>query len=588
MRKSFTLILLCLLLCGFAPARHTASRRGASHTAPREGLLRQDTTCALWHYTESVKRLAIDGDSAAALASARSALALDSLYAPAASVASRLSGSDRNEALLLARKAYRADSTNTAYLELLADAAVRAGRYDESIDCYARLVQRSREPEWFRILALLYQSNDKPFAAIATLDSAEVRIGRNPYLVRMRQQLLFSTRQFDRAEREARQTIDEMPYLPDGYVALAETYAAVGNDSLAMHTYNRAVEAAPDNIDVWISLGEYAYNRRRYELYLQTLGHLFDSPSVSVEVKMAQFRNLTSSRAFYRDYYPQLNALAGKLMIRHSDDRRVVELYAGHLIASGEVEQALALYKQNLDVQHPAIDDYLRIIEMEHYLHRTDSVECYLARALQRFPRNTDLLSTRGHLRLAAKRYDEAVAAYREALKYAPTDSLRGALWGHIGDAEHLRGDMRRCYAAFEKSLACYADNTSTLNNYAYFLSLEGRDLERALALATRAISLSQNNPTFLDTQAWVLYGLGRYDEAKKIQQQAMSLDRSSSAEMALHYGDILDALGERFMAQIYWRKALERGADAEAVESRLNGTYREAEAATGKKSKKR
>lgn len=588
MRKSFTLILLCLLLCGFAPARHTASRRGASHTAPREGLLRQDTTCALWHYTESVKRLAIDGDSAAALASARSALALDSLYAPAASVASRLSGSDRNEALLLARKAYRADSTNTAYLELLADAAVRAGRYDEAIDCYARLVQRSREPEWFRILALLYQSNDKPFAAIATLDSAEVRIGRNPYLVRMRQQLLFSTRQFDRAEREARQTIDEMPYLPDGYVALAETYAAVGNDSLAMHTYNRAVEAAPDNIDVWISLGEYAYNRRRYELYLQTLGHLFDSPSVSVEVKMAQFRNLTSSRAFYRDYYPQLNALAGKLMIRHSDDRRVVELYAGHLIASGEVEQALALYKQNLDVQHPAIDDYLRIIEMEHYLHRTDSVECYLARALQRFPRNTDLLSTRGHLRLTAKRYDEAVAAYREALKYAPTDSLRGALWGHIGDAEHLRGDMRRCYAAFEKSLACYADNTSTLNNYAYFLSLEGRDLERALALATRAISLSQNNPTFLDTQAWVLYELGRYDEAKKIQQQAMSLDRSSSAEMALHYGDILDALGERFMAQIYWRKALERGADAEAVESRLNGTYREAEAATGKKSKKR
>ncbi|MGN0006904.1 MAG: tetratricopeptide repeat protein [Alistipes sp.] len=588
MRKSFILILLCLLLCGFSPARHTASHRAASvHKAPREGLLRQDTTCALWHYTEAVKQSAIHGDSAKALVAARRALAVDSLYAPAAYVASRMSGSDRNEALRLARKAYEADTTNISYLELLADAAVHARRYDEAVDYYSLLVQRGREPEWFRILALLYQSNDKPFSAIATLDSAEVRIGRNPYLARMRQQLLLSTRQFDRAEREARQTIDAMPYLPDGYIDLANTYAAMGDDSLAMRSYYKAVEAAPDRIDVWMDMGEYAYNRRRYDLYLQILGRVFDSPAVSVDMKIAQFRNLTSSRAFYRNYYPQLNALAGKLMIRHSDDSRVVDLYAEHLIASGEVEQALALYKQNLNEQSAAIDEYLRIIEMEHYLKHADSVEHYLARALYRFPRNADLHTTRGHLHLVAERYNEAVAAYNEALKYAPTDSLRGALWGHIGDAEHLRGDMRRCYAAFEKSLACYADNASTLNNYAYFLSLEGRDLERALAFATRATSLSQNNPTFLDTQAWVLYHMGRYDEAKKIQQQAMSLDRSSSADMALHYGDILDALGEKFMAQTYWRKALERGADAEAIESRLNGTYR-TESSTGKKSKKR
>jgi tetratricopeptide (TPR) repeat protein len=69
---------------------------------------------------------------------------------------------------------------------------------------------------------------------------------------------------------------------------------------------------------------------------------------------------------------------------------------------------------------------------------------------------------------------------------------------------------------------------------------------------------------------AWVLYKLGRYDEAKKYMQQALSLDREKSMEMALHYGDILFALGDRFMAELYWRKALERGADVKGIEERF------------------
>jgi len=89
-----------------------------------------------------------------------------------------------------------------------------------------------------------------------------------------------------------------------------------------------------------------------------------------------------------------------------------------------------------------------------------------------------------------------------------------------------------------------------------------GRARERALAMAGRAIVLEENNPTYLDTYAWVLYRLGRYDEAKKTMQQALSLDRSQSPDLQLHYGDILAALGEKFMAEVYWKKALEGGYD--------------------------
>lgn len=52
--------------------------------------------------------------------------------------------------------------------------------------------------------------------------------------------------------------------------------------------------------------------------------------------------------------------------------------------------------------------------------------------------------------------------------------------------------------------------------------------------------------------------------------QQAISLDSQNSPDLQAHYGDILFALGERFMAEVYWRKALDNGFDADEIARRL------------------
>ena len=560
--------------------------RTAQRTERVQNLLHPDTTSAFGHYAEAVKRLAIYRDTTATRREIAAALSADSTYAPAQYLWARLGADDAVQAVDYARRAYKSDTTNLIYLQNLAERAVNAGRYGEAIECYTQLTRRGNEPDWFRILALLYNSENKPFAAIAALDSAEVRVGRNPYLVRMRQELLLSTSQFVRAESDAQTIIDEMPYSYEGYVAMGNVCAATMRDSLAQENYLRATRLASNDADsylAWAALGDYYFDKRDYKAYFNALGHLFDNPTMPLERKIAQFKLFTSNNTVYSAYYPQFNALVGKLIIRYPENKEVIDLYTRHLILSGQVEQALVIFKQNLDKPDVAPDDYRRIIEIENYLGRPDSVARYTALALRRFPHDAQMCTQQGHIHLLARRYNEAVASYREAIKYAQNDTLRSELWGFIGDAEHQRGDMKRCYAAYERALKLDADNASVLNNYAYFLSIEERDLERALAMATRATATEQNNPTFLDTQAWVLYRLGRYAEAKKLQQQALSLDSNESAELALHYGDILDALGEKFMAQTYWRKALERGADAAKIESRLNGTYR---SDTGNKTK--
>ena len=88
--------------------------------------------------------------------------------------------------------------------------------------------------------------------------------------------------------------------------------------------------------------------------------------------------------------------------------------------------------------------------------------------------------------------------------------------------------------------------------------------------MSEKACDLSPNNPTYLDTRAWVLFKLGRYEEAKTLMQQALALDQSGSDELFLHYGDILYALKDNFMAVFYWEKAREKGYDSEEIDKRL------------------
>jgi tetratricopeptide (TPR) repeat protein len=298
--------------------------------------------------------------------------------------------------------------------------------------------------------------------------------------------------------------------------------------------------------------------------------HLFKNENFPLKHKIEEWNNLIGNQKAYRAFYSLYDNLIKQLYILYPDNRLVSNAYINHLISSGDITEALRLCKRFLDLKSPKILDFMRIIEIENYLEHPDSVDHYAKLALKAFPKNVDLIQLRSQIAYVNKEYDRAIALTKEALKVEKNDTVRSELWGSIGDIEHARNKPRHYYKAYDKALRLWKDNSSVLNNYAYFLALEKRDLERALEMSTRANELSENNPTYLDTMAWVLYELGRYAEAKKVMQMALSLSRSRSHEYLLHYGDILHALGEEFMAKTYWRKALEAGADKEMIEKRF------------------
>ncbi|MEG1622357.1 MAG: tetratricopeptide repeat protein [Alistipes sp.] len=548
-------------------------------------------TLALWHYTEGLKSKLIQGDSVAARHHFEQAIAADSLFAPAYyELASALPEEEQERTLLLAHRAQEIDTTNNWYLQLYGQTLVMGSHYKEALLVYEKLINRDpQNPDNFRLLAMLKEQGGEHAAALALLDSAELRFGKTPPMSQLKRRLLISNHQYERALTEAQAQVTETPYDPNSHVILGEIYNMTGQDSLALVEFNKALAIDSTNLETLISLADYQNRKQNYSAYLTVTRKLFESDELPLAEKVRIFKQFTSDIRFYKEFYPQLNNLALTLMLKYPAERRVVDLYGQHLLITGNTEEALTFYKQHLDDTPPQIDYYTLVIEIESYLQHPDSANRYIHQALSLFPENPQLHLSKAHVLVYQKQYDAATKAYKEALLFAPTDSLRSAIWGYIGDVYQQQGIgtgsveeavstqsslwkryIKRCYAAYDQALKQDKNNVSVLNNYAYFLSLEKRDLYRAFEMSSRVIALTDNNPTYLDTHAWVLFQLGRLEEARKVMQQAISLGGQKSADLQVHYGDILAALGEHFMAETYWKRALENGYNADEIARRI------------------
>ena len=537
--------------------------------APQPTTAQGNTNKAFKYYTDAVKLLTIYGDTTSAHHLSTKALAEDSTYTPAAYLLARIER-DPQRAFEYAERAVRGDSTNYYLLEELADRSLKAKHYERATEVLQTLVKDSHEPEHFRLLAILHTLAQNRTAAIAVIDSAEVRLGKIDFFSRMRQQIQLDSGDNAGALKSAVALVEQAPYDIDNQLALAEVYARIGADSLAEVTYNKAIELDKSNSSSWYTYASFLDSRKRYTEMLLVWRNIIELDNVSLEAKLSILESITSKRDFYRKNFLLVEPIITRLYQLYPTNGQVIDSYIAHLIAGNRVEEAATMLRQRIADKTPTKEDIFRIIEIENYLKHLDIVEQYVDKGLELYPTEETLWGYKSWLQTRRDDNLGAIKTINAAMQYAEDDATRSLYWGNIGDIYYELGDDKQSKKAYKKALKFDPNNSSVLNNYAYHLSVEGKQLSLALEMAIKATMLSANNATYLDTLAWVYYKLGEYEQAKKVMQQAMSFDKNNSSELALHYGDILDALGNTFMAQTYWRKALERGADAKTIESRL------------------
>lgn len=131
--------------------------------------------------------------------------------------------------------------------------------------------------------------------------------------------------------------------------------------------------------------------------------------------------------------------------------------------------------------------------------------------------------------------------------------------YSFLGDISQARGGFQECCRYYEKALKLQPSRALTLNNYAYYLSLQKKNLGKALKMSAKSLEKEPENATYLDTYGWILHQMGKDAKAKPIFKRAIVLGGNGSREILLHYSIVLKALGEDDLSKYYENLAVQK-----------------------------
>ena len=124
-------------------------------------------------------------------------------------------------------------------------------------------------------------------------------------------------------------------------------------------------------------------------------------------------------------------------------------------------------------------------------------------------------------------------------------------------DVYYRMKDYSKAFETFEEALKSNNDDLTVLNNYAYYLAEQNKNLKEAEVMARKVIEKEKGNTTFLDTYGWVLYKRGKLKEAAKVMESIIGKGEKSDAVWYEHYGYILKKQNKCKEAVYNWNVSL-------------------------------
>jgi len=477
-----------------------------------------------------------------------------------------------NEAQPLLEKAVTVNSDNEWYWAALADCYEKSNDIGKLENVFNELTRiNPAKPDYYYDKANAYFLLGKYDEALKVYDQLEQLGGPTDDLLANRQKIYLKQGKVDLAAAQLEKMIQANPAQIKYYLFLAQLYSANNFGDKALKTLQTAEKINPNSGLVHLALADIYRDKKNTDASYNELTIAFAAPNVDIEQKIKIILG-------YLPRFPDPNAKASALELSrilttaHPHDARSYAIYGDMLLQNEKMVDAKAMYKKSvlLDSKVYAVHEQLVRIELA-----TNDANAALAdgeNALSLFPNQAWMNYLVGVAWVQKKEYKKAVEYLKNATSLDEQDKdLLSQSFSALGDCYHDMNENKSSDDAYDKSLTYNADNAYTLNNYAYYLSVRGEQLEKAAKMSRRSNELQPNNASFEDTYAWILFKQKDYNEAKQWMEKALADDKEKSATKSEHYGDILFHLGNVDAAVDNWKKAQAAGDRSPVLERKIN-----------------
>lgn len=509
------------------------------------------------------------GNSDAAFDLLRHCVEIDSTKSEAYYYLSQYYGAlkQKDKAIACIEKAAALEPSNSTYQETLANAYINLHQYDKAAAVLESLYDKHRDrDDVLGVLIQLYEEQHEYESAIKTLTLLETVEGKS-------ERLSYAKSNFYTQLGDKKAAIAEMKHLADQYPndqnyrgLYANALFVNGQKKKALEIYDDILRIEPDNRNALMALLAYEKDEGDPDKADALTEKVLLSKNITSQDRILLMRQEIGQSEQEGGDSTRVLYLFRKMLDQPQMDADIAILCATYMnlkqmpndTISGVLEQVLKVAPDNAAAR-------LQLVSYAWQANDMNRIISLCQDARQYNPDEMAFYYYQGIAYYREGQLDQALNAFHNGIGVITQQSdpnIVSDFYAVMGDILHQKGNDKEAFAAYDSCLVWKDDNYGCLNNYAYYLSEKGIQLDKAEQMSYRVIKAEPKNATYLDTYAWILFKQGRYTEAKIYIDQTLQCDSDTSAVLLEHAGDIYYFAGEKERAVDFWQQALARAAE--------------------------
>lgn len=452
---------------------------------------------------------------------------------------------------------------NVTYQERLAQTYLGTKQWDKAINTYERIMSYSpTRTDVLGILIQLYGQNKDYDNIIRCLDRVENIEGASEQTALSKMHIYSLKGEKDKELQVLEDLVKKHPNDMNYRVMKGNWLIQNGMHEEAFEEYQFALRQDPKHVAARLSLLDYYRTLDKDSLANALQEDILESPEIPTNDKVMLVRKVVAENEQNGADSTQVLDLFNRVLSKPQHSADMTAMYAAYLQMKNFPQDSInTVYYQALKIEPDNASVRLALIQSLWKEQNFDEIIRLSKEATQYNPDEMAFYYFLGVCYFQKGNNDASLDALRRGVSQINSKSNKefvSDFYAIMGDILHEKGKSTEAYAAYDSCLQWKPDNISCLNNYAYFLSEEDKDLDKAERMSKKTIDEEPENPTYLDTYAWILFKQQHYEEAQKYIDKVLELSPSPDATLLEHAGDIYSKTGNTKEAVAFWKKALE------------------------------
>lgn len=419
---------------------------------------------------------------------------------------------------------FRADPTQYYNGSAIASIARYLHRYDDVIEVWRTL--DSIYPERTETAANLANAYIVKYAtgdtsaytkAMAIFERLERGTGKDMGLSSQKIRAMALKKDTMAIVRELDQLENANPRDPDVFLYASEIYKTLDADSLRHASIRRACEIDSTYGAALIAMAQYYADRNDSAAYDRQVFRALVSPTLEYETKHELLRGYVGRMYSDTTQWPRIENVFARMQQVNPGEPSLHSLYSAFEYTCGNLAQATEQmeYALSLDPSDADVRSSLYSLQIQ----RGDTVAA-IATAVGGITYSPDNLAfpiLAASANIVNGRPQEALEVlHKVKINEVNNPEAVSNFMSTLGDAYQAADSLSKAIETYNKSIEIYPSNFLAYNNAAYAMAQNDTLLDQALSYARYAVLSDMENPTYLDTYAWVYFKKRDYPQAKK------------------------------------------------------------------------